>query len=262
MDMPIVLMTDFGTADSYAGIIKGVIARIAPATPILDLTHGIPPFNILQGAFTLAQAYRYYPEGSIFVAVVDPGVGSARKPILAKTEHYTFIAPNNGLLTLVLHRETEHQLLHLNNPRYHLLKPSHTFHARDIFSPVAAHLAHGTPLSELGSPIKDYVRLPQCFPRWEKNKIIGHVVAIDHFGNCLTNLERNFVEDHIKKKTPRIKLKGKKKSIGHWVPHYSEGPKGKPLLLWSSSGYLEIAYREGHAASALKIKLGQEVWLE
>ena len=255
-------MTDFGTGDSYAGIIKGVIARIAPQTPILDLTHEIPPYNILHGAFTLAQAYRFFPEGSIFVSVVDPGVGSSRKPILAKTGHFSFIAPDNGLLTMVLHRESEHQLFCLDNPHYHLPKLSGTFHARDIFAPVAAHLANGTTLSELGSPLQEYFRLLQCFPRLKNGRIMGHVVAIDRFGNCMTNLERSWVESHLGGRTPVLKLKGKKKTVNRWVNHYSEGPKGVPLLLWASSGFLEIAFRESNAAKSLKWQTGQEVWIE
>jgi S-adenosylmethionine hydrolase len=260
--MPIVLMTDFGTADAYAGILKGVIARIAPAIPVMDLTHEIPPFDILQGAFALSRSYAFYPTGSVFVAVVDPGVGSSRKPILAETEHFNFIAPDNGLLTLVLDLEKPQRVICLDNPRYHLTQVSETFHGRDIFSPVAAHLANGIPVGELGSPLKDYARLSECFPRKENGRMIGRVISTDRFGNCLTNVARATVEAHLKKNKPRLKLKGRKKVLQTWVHHYSEGPKGKPLLLWSSSGFLEIAFREGNASAALKIKTGQEFSVE
>lgn len=261
--MPIVLMTDFGTEDCYAGILKGVIARIAPTVPVLDLSHGISPFHILQGAFTLAQAYRYFPEGSIFIAVVDPGVGSARKPILAKTPLYTFLAPDNGLLSMVLEREKEHTLFCLDNPRYHLPEVSGTFHARDIFAPVAAHLSLGTALSELGSPLERSVRLEECFPKKEKGKILGRILMIDRFGNGITNLDRETIEVNFPEGKWSLQLAGKSKPVFQNVSHhYVEGKPGQAMLLWGSSGFLEIACREGNAAKKFKLHSEQEVWVE
>ena len=259
--MPIVLMTDFGTAEAYAGILKGVILRLAPATTVLDLTHQIPPYDILQGAFTLNGAYRFFPDGSIFVAVVDPGVGSTRKPIAAVIENFIFIAPDNGLLTFVLHQKKS-QIFCLDRPQYHLPEVSGTFHARDIFTPVAAHLSRGVPIEEMGSPLKNYLSLPQCFPTLKKGGMIGRIISVDQFGNCFTNVDRPLLQAHLNKDHANLKILGRKKILDHWVHHYSEGPKKSPLLLWSSSGYLEIAFREGNAAKALKIKPGQEIWLE
>lgn len=260
--MPIVLMTDFGSSDVYPGILKGVLARIAPAVPVLDLTHEIAPYNILQGAFQLARSFRYFPQGSIFVAVVDPGVGGARRPILVETQQYHFIAPDNGLLTMVLHQEKPKRIYCLDNPRYHLPEVSGTFHGRDLFAPAAAHLANGVAPGELGSPLEEWARLPECFPQRVQGRIVGRIVNIDRFGNCFTNVDRGTVETYLKKNRPVLRLKGGPKDIGDWVHHYGEGKKGSPILLWSSSGFLEIALREGSAAAALKIKIGREIGVQ
>lgn len=260
--MPIVLMTDFGNSGNYVGTIKGVLAKIAPDTPVLDLTHDIPPFDILEGALTLYQSYQFFPENSIFVVVVDPGVGSPRKPILAKTNHYTFIAPDNGLLTWVLAYEQEAVLFHLDNPKYHLPLVSGTFHGRDIFAPVAAHRSNGVDILKLGSPLDDYRKLKECFPVTQGKQISGKVIVIDRFGNAVTNIHRQWVQSTFPKGKFSLSLKGKRrkplKKLSH---HYGEGKIGEIMMLFGSSNFLEISVNQGSAAEKLKINRGQEVIL-
>ena len=260
--MPIVLMTDFGNAGNYVGTLKGVLAKITPDEPVLDLTHEIPPFDILQGALTLYQSYQFFPDDSIFVVVVDPGVGSPRKPILAKTDHYTFIAPDNGVLTWVLAYEKNFSLFHLDNPEYHLPVVSETFHGRDIFAPVAAHWSKGVDLLKLGSPLDDYLKLEECFPTSEGDQVLGKVISIDRFGNAITNLHRQLLESSFPQRKFTLRFKGKRrKPLEKLSLHYAEGKVGEIMMLYGSSNFLEISVNQGSAAEKLKINRGQEVIL-
>src|SRR4030095_9968827 len=172
----------------YACVLKGVIHRISPETPVLDLTHEIAPFDIVQGGFALYQAYRYVPRQTIFVAVVDPGVGSERRPLLVQTENYYFIGPDNGLFTLVLHQEKIERIVHLTNPKYFLKSPSSTFHGRDIFAAAAAHLANSPLLENFCEEIDTYQKLSEFSPRVSGKEIVGVVISVDRFGNAITNL--------------------------------------------------------------------------
>jgi S-adenosylmethionine hydrolase len=188
----ITLLTDFGLKDGFVGIMKGVILDIAPATQIVDITHEIAPQNILEGSLVLAQAANYFPAGSIHVAVVDPGVGTTRKPIAAKIGDQYFVGPDNGLFTGVIEIAEKYNqpitFYHLTNPKYWLPQVSRSFHGRDIFAPVAAHLANGISLAELGTPIAEPARIMVPHPEQTLDGWAGQVLSVDHFGNLLTNI--------------------------------------------------------------------------
>jgi len=255
--MSIVLLTDYGNAEGYAGVLKGVIHRISPETPVLDLTHEIAPFDIIQGGFVLYQAYRYFPRGTIFVAVVDPGVGSERKPLLVQTENYYFIGPDNGLFTLVLHQEKVERIVHLTNPKYHLKSPSSTFHGRDIFAPAAAHLANSTVLENFGEELGTYQRLSEFSPRVGDKEILGTVISVDRFGNAVTNLTRALLAERFPDLSFSVKVG--KRSVKEMKTHYAEGAPKKPILLFGNSNLLEISVNQGSAAEILGVKKGDEV---
>jgi len=184
----ITLSTDFGTADPYVGIMKGVILGIAPAVRIVDITHEIQPFEVSDGAFSIVQAYRFFPKKTIHVVVVDPGVGSTRRPILVEAAGQYFIAPDNGVLSMIYSREKA-KVRHLTNERYFLHPVSRTFHGRDVFAPVAAHLAAGVASSQFGTLIDDHLRLNFERPTQTGKRVWnGIVLKVDRFGNLITNL--------------------------------------------------------------------------
>ena len=184
----ITLTTDFGLTDWFVGTMKGVILGIAPRATIVDITHQIPAGDIRSGAFALLGSYRFFPKGSVHVAVIDPGVGSERKAIVAETDNYFFIGPDNGVLSWTLPKERIKTIRALENEHYFLHLISGTFHGRDIFAPVAAHLASGVPTRKLGPVSKGFMRLPWPEPKRARNRIEGEIVYIDRFGNAITNL--------------------------------------------------------------------------
>jgi S-adenosylmethionine hydrolase len=255
--MPIALLTDFGTTDSYAGILKGMIAKIAPEARVIDLTHEILPYDLLQAGLILYQSYRYFPPHTIFVCVVDPGVGSERRPILIKTKNYFFIGPDNGLFTLALADQEIEKVIHLTQSQYFLEPLSSTFHGRDIFTPVAAHLSLGIPADQFGPEVSDYKRLEDFFPQVEKKEIVGKILSIDRFGNAITNLSHSFLKKHIS--DLKFSLSIGKRKLSAMKTHYAEGEKKKPFFLFGSSGLLEIAMNQGSAAHLLKMKRGDFV---
>ncbi len=266
--MPIALLTDFGTADSYVAVMKGVISTIAPQVPLIDLTHDIPAFDRVQAAVVLYQAYRYFPKGTIFVAVVDPGVGSERKAILVKTQDYYFVGPDNGLFTLVLAEQKIEKIIHLTNSKY-FISPhpdplptgergvGGTFQGRDIFAPVAAHLSQGVLIEDFGLPILDYQKLEDLFPEIKNKEIIGQVISIDRFGNAITNFAKDFLIQYFP--SLQFSVKVGKKIWSEFKTHYAEGLKKKPFLIFGSSSFLEISLNQGSAVRLLKIKRGDTV---
>lgn len=260
--MAIALLTDFGTSSPYVGVLKGVIHKLAPEAAVIDVTHSIHPYDVLEAAFCLNQCYSYFPDGTIFVAVVDPGVGTERKPIMARTKHYYFIAPDNGLLTRALHEQEDLSLFHLNKPHYHLSQVSHTFHGRDIFAPVAAHLAQGVDLLELGDPLQDYEKKTECFPQTLRGKLEGQIISIDPFGNAISNISQSDCERTFKGRPFILKLKGRKRDpLKRFCLHYGQAEPGEVLMLFGSSGFLEIAQNQGNAARAWKLERGQKIQL-
>lgn len=261
--MPIALMTDFGSSSPYVGIMKGVISKIAPEAQVIDLSHSIPPYRIVSGAFCLEQSYPYFPDGTIFVVVVDPGVGTPRKAILARANHHYFIAPDNGVLSLVLHEAKEVSLFHLNQSEYHLSKVSETFHGRDIFAPVAAHLHQGVDLLDLGEVIQDYEIASECFPKKSGDRLEGQIIHIDPFGNAITNIHRKDCQEHFQGQEFTLHLPHRRRPpLRQIYQYYGQTPAGEILILFGSSDFLEIAQNQGNAAQAWKLHIGQRLYLQ
>jgi len=254
----ITLTTDFGTSDHFVGAMKGVILGIAPTTEIVDITHEVQPFEVVDGAFTIAQAYRYFPKKTIHVVVVDPGVGSTRRPLLAEAGGQYFIAPDNGVLSMVAERESS-KVRHITNERYFLKPVSRTFHGRDVFAPVAAHLAAGILPAKFGKPIEDYLRLTFEKPtRTGKRNWTGSILKVDRFGNLITNLQ---MDEFREIKTRPFALNVGLQVIGRLALTFTECAPGEIFVLEGSSGYLEVATNQGSAAKALGCSAGSPVEL-
>jgi S-adenosylmethionine hydrolase len=249
----ITLLTDFGTADPYVGMMKGVIATICPEANVVDVTHEVPPQDIRAGAFFLERSFRYFPEGTVHVAVVDPGVGTARKPIAVRSVGHFFIGPDNGLLSVAARRP---RALHLDRATYFRAEVSRTFHGRDLFAPVAAHLASGVPFERLGRPLRKIVRLKNVALRRTRRGFAGNIVSVDRFGNLITNLEF----------TNWQALRRPQFRAGPFVatslaPSYGAVQKGELALILGGYGRLEIAARDGSARKILGLGAGDVVEL-
>jgi len=254
----ITLTTDFGASDHFTGAMKGVILGICPTAQIVDITHQVQPFEVSDGAFTIAQAFHYFPKKTIHVVVVDPGVGSARRPLVAEAAGQYFIAPDNGVLSMVFASEKQ-QVRHLTNLRYFLRPVSRTFHGRDIFAPVAAYLASGILPSRFGPKIKDYLRLTFEKPvRTGKKSWTGSILKVDRFGNLITNLDVHGVADV---STRPFKLKVGTRVIQRLALTFAECEPGELFVIAGSSGYLEVATNQGSAASLLGCGAGSPVEL-
>ena len=252
----ITLLTDFGTKDHYVGALRGVILSINPEAKLVDISHHISPQNILEGAFLLSNVYSYFPYGTTHLVVVDPGVGTERKPIIVNGETFFFVGPDNGIFGLIYDQLKIYSVFELTNADFFLQPVSETFHGRDIFAPVAAYLSRGVSPPEMGKEIKDFHRLSFPQPWLEKKKIRGKVIYIDSFGNLITNITVN----HLKRleKTPK-KIKIRENVISGLSKNYQEVKKGTLLATIGSSNFLEISVREGSAQKKLKIKEGDAI---
>ena len=254
--------TDFGMQDPFVGIMHGVVLNIHPETTIVDVSHAVPSYDVLDGAWTIAQAYRFFPPRTVHVVVVDPGVGSARRSILAETDDYIFVAPDNGVLSLVEARETRFTVRHITADRYFLQPVSQTFHGRDIFSPVAGWLSVGVAPADFGPEISDYVRLQ--FPAVERvasNSLRGAVLRVDKFGNLITNLGELDIAPILAPAPPRFELLISGASIKRIAHSYADGGKEEVFAILGSSGYLEIAASQASAAQKLQASVGTPVGL-
>lgn len=253
----ITLLTDFGYKDHYVPVMKGVILEINPEATIVDVTHAVAPFNCYEGALTISNAYSYFPRGTIHVAVVDPGVGSERKPILVASPDYTFVGPDNGIFGLLYPQLKKHRVYELTNTRFFRKTVSATFHGRDIFAPVAAYLAKGVSPSEMGREIDDYQTMAIPVPEIGEMTIKGTILSFDGFGNAITNiacihLERLGGQSDLKVKAGGTVISGISRN-------YHQVKKGVPLALLGSSDLLEISLCEGNARLTLGLKEGIEV---
>ena len=249
---PIVLLTDFGTRDAYVASMKGVIATVNPGACVTDLTHEIGPQNVKQASFVLEAAYRYFPQGSIFVSVVDPGVGSERRILAVRSKRGIFLAPDNGLLTRVLEREAAETRI-VNNRKFFLDQVSATFHGRDCFAPTAARLAKNPGLfSRLGPLTRHVKRLSIPMARVRAGRLEGEIIYFDHFGNAFANISRSDLECLKSGKKIQVRVRGR--NIGPVQKSYFEAAKGKPVAVISSTGVLEIAVNQGSARQDLKLK--------
>ena len=254
--MLITLTTDFGQKDSFVGIMKGVIAGINPQAHIIDISHGIPPQDILAGALTLRHAVRYFPRGSIHVAVVDPGVGSARLPLLIEGDGNYFIGPDNGVLSLAGENVEPTHIVHLSNPAYHLKRTGTTFHGRDIFAPAAAHLSVGVSPMALGEALGNFVKLALPEVARQDRSIEGEIVYIDSFGNLFTN-----IREHDLTGLPRNKLDIVVRSvtIRGLSQNYASAGVGEFLAVINSWDMLEIAAYKDNAQKRIGAKIGDRV---
>jgi S-adenosylmethionine hydrolase len=248
------LTTDFGLADHFVGVMKGVILSICPQAQIVDISHGVAPFAIAEGAYLIAQAYPYFSKNTVHVVVVDPGVGSARRPILVEAAAQYFVAPDNGVLEMIYSRE-KHQVRAITDSRIFLQPVSQTFHGRDIFAPAAAHLAAGTTPAKMGKRITDYVREPFVTPRSAgRNRWRACVLHIDRFGNLVTNL---LASDFPNLKRFVIEIGGKR--VTSRARTYGEGRPGELFVITGSTGYLEISINSGSAANLVGCQPGSSV---
>jgi S-adenosyl-L-methionine hydrolase (adenosine-forming) len=257
---PIVtFITDFGTKDQYVGVMKGVILSIAPSAAIVDLTHEVQVHEPAAARFLLAQSWPYFPKGSVHVAVVDPGVGSARRPILVEAQGHVFVGPDNGVLSDLIARPKA-KTRHITNSRLCRSTISQTFHGRDIFAPVAAHLARGVPAARAGPLIDDAFRAASDAPiRTGRRTWIGSVVHVDRFGNLITNFAAADFPDITAR---RFELSVGLVKLIELQPSYAAGPAGQPLLIIGSSGNLEVAVNQDSAAARLGCATGSPVDLE
>jgi hypothetical protein len=252
----ITLTTDFGTSDWFVGAIKGVIHGIAPKATVIDITHAIPPGDIRAGALALMASARFFPRKTIHVAVVDPGVGGPRGAIVVQTSKAFFVGPDNGVLSWALAGEKGVAVHQLENRKYFLKQVSQTFHGRDIFAPVAAHLADGVSISRFGRKMAGFVRLDWPRPEKHPNGLVGSILHLDHFGNAITNLDESSLAHFVNKRVT-VHLKGK--PLCRLSEFYQQAPPGKPLALIGSSGLLEIALNGASAARKFDLKLGEPV---
>lgn len=260
MKRPVItLLTDFGLADHYVAAMKGVILGITPEAELIDITHEITPYAIAEAAYTLAQTWKYFPEGTTHVAVVDPGVGSSRRAVAAEVGTHCFVAPDNGILSMVLESARDAKIHEISNFQYFRQPVSSTFHGRDVFAPVAAHLAKGLAIAKLGGPVSDLV--PGYFAkptRLGNSHWAGTVLKIDRFGNIITNLEWDDFRD-VAEFPFRIKLGSR--IISHCHANYAAAPAGQPFALKGSSGYVEVSINQEHAASTLHAVPGMSLEL-
>jgi len=257
---PIVtLTTDFGTNDHFVGAVKGVILDIVPEAAIVDISHAVQAFDVLDGALAISQAYSYFPTGTVHMVVVDPGVGTARRPILASSDGYHFVAPDNGVLSMVYTREERIHVRHITSDHYFRQPVSHTFHARDVFAPVAGYLAKMVDSHKFGDEIEDYVRFaaPKPKPAGD-NKLRGVVLKVDRFGNLITNVTP---EDAPALFAPNaaFKIVVGSKEISDIRTAYAEGAPGEVFAVLGSMGYLEIVANRAAAAQLTGAGKGSEV---
>lgn len=256
----ITLTTDFGLNDHFVGTIKGVILSITPEAEIVDICHSVQAFDILDGAIALAQAYNYFPTRTVHLVVVDPGVGSARRPILASCDKYNFVAPDNGVLSLMYAREERLNVRHINADHYFLQPLSNTFHARDIFAPVSAYLAKGVDQEKFGNEITDFVRFNAPKPKAvDANTLRGVVLKVDRFGNLITNITPQDAPALFQMQPASFKILVGKKEITTIRTNYAEGAPGEVFAILGSMGYLEIAANRAAATQLSGAGKGAEV---
>jgi S-adenosylmethionine hydrolase len=261
---PIVtLTTDFGLNDHFVGALKGVILNIAPEAKIVDICHTVQAFDILDGALALAQSYSYFPPRTVHLVVVDPGVGSARRPIIATSEMHNFVAPDNGVLSLMYAREQRLSVRHITAEHYFLQPVSNTFHGRDIFAPVAAYLAKGVDQEKFGEEVTDYVRFNAPKPKAvDATTTRGVVLRVDRFGNLITNFTPQDAPALFQANVPPFKLVVGKREVTSLRTNYAEGAPGEVFAIVGSMGFIEIAANRGSAAQTTGAAKGSEVLLE
>ena len=254
--MVITLTTDFGYRDPFVGIIKGVIAAINSRAQVIDLTHGVPAQNVIAAALILQHSVRFFPAGTIHVVVVDPGVGSVRKPILVEHEDHYFIGPDNGVLSLALDGNVPQRIIELTNAEYHLEQVSNTFHGRDIFAPVAAHLSLGVPTTQFGKSLDTLVNLYMPQVLRGENRLEGEIIYADSFGNLFTNIR---ARDLTSLPVDRLRVALGDIQLSGLVANYASVSSGAFACLFNSWGLLEITINKGNVMERTGAKIGDKV---
>ena len=249
------LLTDFGVTDPYVGVMKGVILGINPEAKLVDVTHDVPPQDVLAGALLLHSSYRHFPEGTVHLVVVDPGVGSERRLLAARTKRGAFVGPDNGVLTLALEDEEDVQVVEVGNRALFREPVSDTFHGRDILAPVAAHLSLGFPLQEVGPAALDLTLIEFPRPARGEGEARGEVIYVDHFGNAVTNLTTRDAGPG------KLEVRVGERVIGGISRSYAARPPGELLAVVGSMGFIELAVNRGSAAAAFGLKCGDPVVL-
>lgn len=256
----ITLLSDFGAKDPYVAEMKAVVLSICPEARITDISHQIEKFNIRMGAFVLASTAPYFPAGTVHVAVVDPGVGTKRRPLIVETKRCFYVGPDNGLLMLSAQKEGIRHVYNISNPHYILPTISRIFHGRDIFAPAAAHLAKGCVPSKFGLEVHDYLIPRFAKPRMRKGVLFGEVLYIDDFGNVVSNISTKDLEKAGIKENCLLDVKFRKKVLKlKFCTAYGEVPVKAPLVLIGSSNFLEVSINQGNASEALKVKIRDPV---
>ncbi len=249
----VTFLTDFGLRDHFVAAMKGVMLSINPDLRLVDISNLVPPQDIFTGAFTLGKAWEYFPAGTIHLAIVDPGVGAARKGLVVSANAHYFVAPDNGILTYIFEAYPSFEAFEITADHYYRKPVSSTFHGRDIFAPIAAWISRGIPLAQIGVELRDPYRLQlPALQRVKDTLIQGQILAVDQFGNLITNLMPMDV--------PRpFKILAGQREITSLRKTYQEGAPGEVFVVPGSTGYLEIAVKDGSAASMLKIKTGSPI---
>jgi S-adenosylmethionine hydrolase len=273
-DQSIAILTDFGLEDHFVGVLKGVITSIAPGTQIIDVAHQLPPGDIQRAAVTLWQSKPYFPPGTIFLCVVDPGVGSERSAVIVRSDNHIYIGPDNGIFSFIL--ESEYQAYQLTDPKYFLSDPSNTFHGRDIFAPIAAHAASGVPITKFGPELSDLILVPDPLLEYQSpDTIRGQVLHADRFGNLLTSLGCfKYQDDDCLTLTPWLPVRNKRSweitlnpkdqkvelpdgNFLPWVDNFVQVPQGACGTLVGSSRLLEIVANQDSASRMLNLVGGE-----
>lgn len=253
----IALLTDFGFVDNFVGVMKGVILKINSDINIVDISHAIEPHNITEAAFLLKSSYKYFQKGTIFLTVVDPGVGSERNPIIARTKNYLFVGPDNGVLSLAVKEDGIERIIKIENKRYFLKPVSDSFHGRDIFAPIAAYLSQGKRPGLFGHPLGSIKKINIPKSKITKKLLRGEIVYIDRFGNLVTNIEKNLFKKFVAGKNFKIKIKDKE--IDFLVKSYQAVKTGRPLAIFGSFGFLEISINSGSAKKHFNANKGYPI---
>lgn len=257
----ITLTTDYGTNDHLVGTLKGVILGINPDVTIVDITHHVTPYDLLDGALAIGSAFSYFPPRTIHVVVVDPGVGTDRRPILATVDNQYFIAPDNGVLSLVYESDPNVVVRHANAEHYYHQPVSKTFHGRDVFAPVAAWLSKGWQTAAMGEEIQDYKRFALPRPKATDGVLKGVVMRVDSFGNLVTNFRQEDLGDSVRQ-GGTVKLQIGTHAVTRLVDTFALGNVNEPIAYFGSNGYIEVAINKGNAAKTLGLGRGAAVTLQ
>ena len=257
----ITLTTDYGTNDHLVGTLKGVILKINPEVTIVDITHHVTPYDVLDGALAIGSAFSYFPPRTIHVVVIDPGVGTDRRPILATADNQYFIAPDNGVLSLVYERDPNTVVRHATAEHYYHQPVSKTFHGRDVFAPIAAWLSKGWQTAAMGEEIQDFKRFGLPKPKAGDGVVKGVVMRVDSFGNLVTNFRQEDLSEEARI-SGKVNFQIGNHSITRLVETFANGNLGEPIAYFGSTGYVEVAVNKGNAAKTLSLGRGVAVTLQ